>query len=294
MKKPPACKLTLQNTKAFDAPQPCIPETIGRAPGGKVKGGGGKGGKASLPGDSRVSSVQLRISGALSASALGLSPTVTELKGLRWREGPSALSSPGVRSLALVIEYLNDGPLVVPEAEDIERARVQVGLARRPHPRRVGPNIEHGRARGGPAATPVGVADVHSHVLPSRKLLRAQKGDVAVQNRSWLLHHRRNRPAPTLRIAPEDARRAAKFRRNRLDGRVAAPLAQRLEPVAAVREYRVGARLGKGAPGVGPRRDRPCGLHVGAPVARRGGGDVDCAVDVTAYGGNLHAVVQHV
>eukprot|EP00962_Isochrysis_galbana_P006425 scaffold1733_cov123-Isochrysis_galbana.AAC.1 len=28
---------------------------IGRAPGGKVKGGGGKGGKASLPGDSRVS-----------------------------------------------------------------------------------------------------------------------------------------------------------------------------------------------------------------------------------------------
>eukprot|EP00962_Isochrysis_galbana_P005236 scaffold1431_cov125-Isochrysis_galbana.AAC.2 len=32
----------------------CIPEMIGRAPGETVKGGGGKGGNASLPGDSRV------------------------------------------------------------------------------------------------------------------------------------------------------------------------------------------------------------------------------------------------
>eukprot|EP00962_Isochrysis_galbana_P024032 scaffold7341_cov129-Isochrysis_galbana.AAC.2 len=38
-----------------DPPQPCIPEMKGRAPGGKVKGGGDKGGNASLPGDSRVS-----------------------------------------------------------------------------------------------------------------------------------------------------------------------------------------------------------------------------------------------
>eukprot|EP00962_Isochrysis_galbana_P003771 scaffold1054_cov116-Isochrysis_galbana.AAC.23 len=36
-------------------PQPCIPEMIGRAPGEMIKGGGGKGGNASLPGDNRVS-----------------------------------------------------------------------------------------------------------------------------------------------------------------------------------------------------------------------------------------------
>eukprot|EP00962_Isochrysis_galbana_P008767 scaffold2441_cov121-Isochrysis_galbana.AAC.9 len=36
-------------------PQPCIPEMIGRAPGETVKGGGERGGNASLPGDSRVS-----------------------------------------------------------------------------------------------------------------------------------------------------------------------------------------------------------------------------------------------
>eukprot|EP00962_Isochrysis_galbana_P009034 scaffold2507_cov122-Isochrysis_galbana.AAC.25 len=36
-------------------PQPCTPEIIGRAPGEKVKGGGGKGGDASPPEDSRVS-----------------------------------------------------------------------------------------------------------------------------------------------------------------------------------------------------------------------------------------------
>eukprot|EP00962_Isochrysis_galbana_P024460 scaffold7504_cov121-Isochrysis_galbana.AAC.3 len=36
-------------------PQPCKPDMIGRAPGGTVKGGGEKGGNASMPGDSRVS-----------------------------------------------------------------------------------------------------------------------------------------------------------------------------------------------------------------------------------------------
>eukprot|EP00962_Isochrysis_galbana_P019350 scaffold5637_cov121-Isochrysis_galbana.AAC.6 len=34
-------------------PQPCTPEIIGRAPGEKVKRGGGKGGDASPPEDSR-------------------------------------------------------------------------------------------------------------------------------------------------------------------------------------------------------------------------------------------------
>eukprot|EP00962_Isochrysis_galbana_P032662 scaffold10785_cov114-Isochrysis_galbana.AAC.8 len=46
------------STRPSHPPQPCmyVPEMIGRAPGEMVKGGGGgRGGNASLPGDSKVS-----------------------------------------------------------------------------------------------------------------------------------------------------------------------------------------------------------------------------------------------
>eukprot|EP00962_Isochrysis_galbana_P026154 scaffold8100_cov117-Isochrysis_galbana.AAC.7 len=45
------CEAT-RSTRPSHPPQPCIPEIIGRAPGEKVKGGGGKGGDASPPEDS--------------------------------------------------------------------------------------------------------------------------------------------------------------------------------------------------------------------------------------------------
>eukprot|EP00962_Isochrysis_galbana_P042844 scaffold16102_cov157-Isochrysis_galbana.AAC.2 len=41
------------STRPSHPPQPRTPEIIGHAPGGKVKGGGERGGDASLPEDSR-------------------------------------------------------------------------------------------------------------------------------------------------------------------------------------------------------------------------------------------------